>query len=234
MLAELVGGTLCGALGLMVYGVRGRTSSLFAPSVWRGARTRPSIALTFDDGPSELTPELLAILKEYGIRATFFQCGMNVRRLPQIAREVSSAGHEIGNHSDSHSRFSLRSRHFILDELLRAQKAIEEATGVKPVYFRAPYGARWFGLRQAQHQLNLLGVMWSRIGRDWELPADRIVKRMQRGAANGAIFCLHDGRGVRPNPEIRPTIEAIRRIIPWCLERGYQFETMSQILCPTT
>ena len=94
---------------------------------WRGPRGRRAIALTFDDGPSESTPAILDILARHGVRATFFQCGANVERLPSIARAVRSAGHEIGNHSQTHPFFCLRSPRFMLDQLQRAQDSIEVA-----------------------------------------------------------------------------------------------------------
>src|SRR5690349_8579547 len=90
--------------GFMGYAVRGRSSTVFGPSVYRGDRNHRALALTFDDGPSESTPALLEILARQRVRATFFMCGQNVRRLPDIAREVADRGHEIGNHTDSHPR----------------------------------------------------------------------------------------------------------------------------------
>jgi peptidoglycan/xylan/chitin deacetylase (PgdA/CDA1 family) len=218
----------------MAWAVRGRSSSAFGPSVYRGARDRRAIALTFDDGPSESTPELLDALSGSGVTATFFLCGENVRRLAGVAREIAQRGHEIGSHSDTHDCWCLRSTGFIREKLLRAQQTITEATGTAPVYFRAPYGVRWFGLRKVQQQLGLTGVMWTAIGGDWKLPADKIVGRLRRAAVNGAIFCLHDGRENRPNPDIRPTLEAVRRLIPELSARGFRFETVSQIICPTT
>src|SRR5512143_3045032 len=100
MLIEAVGGAACAFAGWMAYGVRSRSSTLFAPLVWRGVADRRAIALTFDDGPSESTPKLLETLEREGVRATFFQCGANVRRLPRVTEAVARAGHEIGNHSD--------------------------------------------------------------------------------------------------------------------------------------
>src|SRR3984885_13587816 len=147
--------------GALAYGVRVPSCSWLAPSVFRGTDTRPAIALTFDDGPSESTAELLEILARYGARACFFQCGANVRRLPGVAREVAAAGHEIGNHTDPHPLLALRSSGFIYRELAAAQESIERSTGVRPRYFRAPYGARWFGLGAAQQRLGLRGGMWS-------------------------------------------------------------------------
>jgi peptidoglycan/xylan/chitin deacetylase (PgdA/CDA1 family) len=217
----------------MAYAVRGRSSSVLAPSVYKGTKTRPAIALTFDDGPSESTPELLSILERHGAPATFFQCGVNVRRLPAITREVAAAGHEIGNHSDTHPYLCFKNGRFIYDEVARAQDAIERGAGIRPRLFRAPYGVRWFGLREAQRRLHLLGVMWTTIGVDWKWTSDRVISLLDRSAANGAIFCLHDGRTVQPRPDIRVTLRAVEHIVPALLDKGYHFERVSDILCPT-
>ena len=227
-----LGGSACAACALMAYAVRGRSSAWLAPSVYRGSRQRRSIALTFDDGPSEGTNQLLQILNRYQAPATFFACGMNVKRLPAVARAVAAAGHEIGNHTYSHPALYLRSRRFIRDELGAAQSIIADTTGAVPTLFRAPFGARWFGLRQAQRELNLLGVMWTVLGLDWKLPADRIARRILSGAENGAILCLHDGRGAQSNPDIHETLEAVEQIVPVLQARGFTFQTVSQLLCP--
>jgi peptidoglycan/xylan/chitin deacetylase (PgdA/CDA1 family) len=232
MWIECMGGIACAGSGWLAYGVRGRSSSVFGPSVWRGAADRASIALTFDDGPSESTPELLALLAGHRARATFFQCGIHVRRLPGVAREVAAAGHEIGNHGDTHARLYFRTGRTIYGELAAAQEAICAATGVTPSLFRAPYGARWFGLRCAQRKLGLLGVMWTALGRDWRLSGPAVARRLAAAAANGAIFCLHDGRGADPRPDIGASLEAVRRLIPALQDAGYHFETVSEILCP--
>lgn len=232
MLMEILAGATCVAAGVMAYGVRGRSARLFGPSVWRGRGDRPSMALSFDDGPSESTLPLLDLLDRHRMRATFFQCGLNVERLPEIAREVAARGHEIGNHSHTHPRFYLRSGRFLYDELARAQSAISETTGIEPRLFRAPRGVRWPGLGQAQSRLGLLGVMWTVAGRDWALPAEGIAGRLIRGARNGAILCLHDGREVRPRPDVGPMLEALGRVIPVLEARGFRFETVSELLCP--
>jgi peptidoglycan-N-acetylglucosamine deacetylase len=217
----------------MGYAVRGRSSALLAPSVYRGCRHRKSIALTFDDGPSEGTTQLLEILNRYRAPATFFVCGMNVERLPGVARAVVGAGHEIGNHSYSHPALYLRSSRFICQELSAAQSIISDTTGTAPRLFRAPFGVRWFGLAEAQRRLSLLGVMWTVLGRDWKLAASRIAGRVLAGAQNGAIICLHDGRRLQAKPDIGATLEAVSRIVPVLQSQGFAFETVSQLLCPT-
>ena len=232
VLGEAVASSVGGAAALMAYAVRGPSSSLFGPSVYRGVRQRRALALTFDDGPSESTPEILRILAEYKIHATFFQCGANIRRLPDVARAVAESGHEIGNHSDTHPHLFFRSTETIRNEFARAQDTIEDTLGIAPALMRPPFGVRWFGFRAAQQNLHLLGVMWTVIGKDWKLDARAIAGRLLRGARNGAILCVHDGRELARRPDISPTIEALRRTLPELLERGYRFETVSQILCP--
>ncbi len=217
---------------LMAWAVRGRSAAVFGPSVWRGPREQRAIALTFDDGPSEGTPRILEILARHNVPATFFQCGTNVERLPEIARAVLDAGHVIGNHSHTHPRFSLRSPRFIEEEMRLAQEVIEDRTGARPFWFRAPYGVRWFGLGGAQRRLGLMGVMWTVIGYDWSLKAGAVVKRVAGGVSNGAILCLHDGRELRVKPDIETTVEAVRRLVPLLLDQGYKFETVGRLICP--
>jgi len=218
------------AAGTMAWAVRGRSATVLAASVHRGDRSRPAIALTFDDGPSESTPALLEILEEHAVPATFFMCGRNIRRAPQIAREVAAAGHEIGNHTDSHASLQFRSPEFIFGELAVAQETIRSVTGRTATLFRPPYGVRWFGLRAAQRRLGLTGVMWTVIGRDWKWPASRIARLLLRNARNGAIMCLHDGRATERAPDIRPTLDAVAYIIPLLKERGFTFQTVTGIL----
>ena len=218
----------------MAWAVRGRSSSVFGPSVWRGTPGRRAIALTFDDGPSPATLEILDILAQYNAPATFFQCGANVLRAPDLSQTVCGGPHEIGNHSHTHRNFALRRTAEIVDEFARAQDAIVQTTSRAPTLMRAPYGVRWFGFRQMQQDLGLTGVMWTVIGNDWKLPAPAIAARVLSNTGDGAIICLHDGRAIQENPDISRTVEAVRRIVPALLERGYHFETVSQLLCRTT
>ena len=220
------------AAAFMGYAVRGRSSRVFGESYYHGDRTQTALALTFDDGPSESTPKLLEALDKYRVPATFFMCGANVRRCPDVAREVAARGHEVGNHTDSHARLDFKSPRFIYSEMKSAQATIQETTGATPHWFRAPYGVRWFGVAQAQELLGLRGVMWTVIGRDWRWPASRVSERVLKHAANGGIICLHDGRGVRPTPDLSSTIEAVEYTVPRLQERGFRFLTLTQLLCP--
>jgi peptidoglycan-N-acetylglucosamine deacetylase len=225
--------TATAAVAGMAWAVRGRSSAVFGPSVWRGEPGRKAIALTFDDGPGPATLQILDILARHNAPATFFQCGANVRRLPEAAREVAAAGHELGNHTDTHPFLHFKSRDFIYREIAAAQESIAEITGVRPRLFRAPFGVRWFGLRDAQQRLGLTGVMWTTLALDWKWPAGRVFERLLRGASNDAIFCLHDGRRIEKRPDIRVTLQTLRQLLPELMEQGFHFEKVTDILCPT-
>lgn len=240
MIRAVASAAAFGALGLAAYSVRGRSARVFGPSVYRGAGKRRSVAITFDDGPSEGSLRLIEYLNQRNVSATFFQCGKNVLRNPRIARTIHAQGHEIGNHTYSHPRLCpsltgkprLKSPNFIYSELSRTQKIIETEVGVTPTLFRAPYGLRWYGLRSAQKRLGLLGVMWTVIGHDWEWPGQRVAEYVLRRAAPGGIFCLHDGRDIQPRSDVSEMLSAVRRIVPILQDQGYSFETVSQLLRP--
>lgn len=230
-LAGLTAGAVIGGISAAAaYGSLSRSSQLFGPSVYRGPGRRNSIALTFDDGPSEGTQDLLDYLASENVFATFFQCGMNVRRLPHIAGKVAACGHQIGNHTYSHSKLPFKSREFIDYEFTEAQRIISFETGMAPMILRTPYGLRWVGMRDVQRKLSLLDVMWTVIGYDWRWDADRIAQHVLAHASRGGIICLHDGRGVERNPDISETIRAVRKIVPTLRDRGYSFEVVSDLM----
>ena len=226
----IAGVGLAAGAGLLAWAVRGRSSQLLAPSIWKGPTDRKVIALTFDDGPSESTPRILELLAQYDAKATFFQVGKNVERLPEICRQVIAAGCEVGNHSFTHPRFNFTSGQFQMEELSQTQAAIGKACGVTPRWFRAPYGVRWFGLGGAQQVCGLEGVTWTVIALDWKLTATAIQDRMLQRAENGAIFCFHDGRRTNAAPDIGATIAAMAVILPELRRRGYELVTLSQMM----
>ncbi|MBI3697171.1 MAG: polysaccharide deacetylase family protein [Acidobacteria bacterium] len=228
MLFEVTGAIA--AAVVLGHGVRGRSSRLFGPNVWRGPRDKRQIALTFDDGPSEATEQVLEVLDLFCVRATFFQCGKNVERRPALARQVHEQGHEIGNHTYSHPRLMACSPARIREEIGNTQKAIADATGAAPRWFRAPYGERWFGLRAALREHGLTGVMWTVMGNDWDWEAAEIAHHVVGHASNGGIVCLHDGDRVAERADRRNTVQALRDLIPRLYGRGFSFVTLGELL----
>lgn len=220
--------------------VHGHRSRVFGRAVRRGPAQRRSVALTFDDGPSPGTLPLLEYLAEQGIRATFFQCGLNVLRHREIAERVWDGGHEIGNHTFAHGRIpprlsrspNLRSPADIYRDLERTQEVLAEVTGEAPTLFRPPYGLRWFGLGRAQTRLGLTGVLWTAIGHDWEWPADRVARHVLQQVSPGGIVCLHDGRDIQQGVDVSEMLIAVKSIVAGLREQGYGFETVSELLRP--
>jgi peptidoglycan-N-acetylglucosamine deacetylase len=204
---------------------------MFAPSFHCGPADRPRLALTFDDGPSESTPELLDVLARHDVPATFFQCGVHVRRLPEIARAVLAAGHELGNHTNTHPMLAFATPSFMAAELLAAQQAFADVVDHQPRLFRPPYGVRWPGLGGVQRRLGLTSILWTVIGQDWRLTADAVADRVTRRAGHGGIVCLHDGRALKTKPDVAGTIRATDVIIARLADRGFQFTTVTDLLC---
>lgn len=186
--------------------------------------TRPVLALTFDDGPHpELTPKLLDILRQKGVRATFFVLGSNVAKYPEIARRIVAEGHEIANHSYSHPALTKLGSARLNDEVGGTCDIIQQVTGRRPASMRPPYGALNASVEHALLQnygLNI--VLWSVDPLDWKRPgASEVGRRLVAGARPGAILLAHD---IHPG-----TIEAIPEVITQLKAQGYTFATVGQL-----
>jgi peptidoglycan/xylan/chitin deacetylase (PgdA/CDA1 family) len=123
-----------------------------------------------------------------------------------------------------------RSPAFIWRDVHAGVEAIREITGVTPRWFRPPYGLRWLGLRGALARYDLHGIQWTVLAGDWKWPAERIVRYVARRVSNGSILCLHDGRDLAVDPDIRSTLDAVARLVPALLEQGWQFKTVGELL----
>jgi peptidoglycan-N-acetylglucosamine deacetylase len=178
-------------------------SQWFGQALCRLPADSKKVALTFDDGPSDpYTGQILDLLRERKVKATFFVCGQNVERHPNLARRIVAEGHTIGNHTYSHPFLYLLGRKAMAEEIDRAQLAIEKATGVRPKLFRPPYGIRWFGLFPLLRERGLRLIMWSGTGFDWKNGRDEIVASAVKALEPGAIILLHDGHGVRTGNQV--------------------------------
>jgi peptidoglycan/xylan/chitin deacetylase (PgdA/CDA1 family) len=209
------------------------SSRIFRPVVSRGPRDQRHVALTFDDGPSApFTEQILDALREKNVTATFFVCGDNAERHPEIVRRISREGHALGNHTYSHPFLLFKSRRKIAEEIDRAQKVIEKIAGVRPVLFRPPYGIRWPGLMPVLAERGMKMVMWSATGYDWKYKADAIVRATIEELKPGAVILLHDGREARPATEVdrSGTVAALPTIIDKAREAGFTFVSLQDFL----
>jgi len=217
----------------LAYACMAPTAEWFGPALIRGPAGSRHVFLTFDDGPAPpFTEQILDILAERKISATFFLCGQNVERHPEIARRIVREGHTIGNHTHSHPFLCPRSRKFMAREIDRAQDAIERVTGVRPTLFRPPYGARWFGLMPILRKRGLRLVMWSVAGFDWKYQTQAIIRATARKMHSGAVILLHDGHEQQPPGGIdqSSTVEALPAIIDAATQIGLSFAPIEKIM----
>jgi peptidoglycan/xylan/chitin deacetylase (PgdA/CDA1 family) len=224
---------LGGLLGLYVYAWSIPTLQLFASAILRGPADGIRIALTFDDGPcSGYTEQILEILRSHEVIATFFVCGQNVERCPEILRRVQAEGHTIGNHSYSHPFPFFRSRAFFAREIDLTQEAIEKVTGERPKFFRPPFGARWLGLHPVLKERGLRLVNWSDTGYDWKLDTEGIVRETLKTLGPGSIILLHDGGRAYPPERVdrSATVKALPAILEGAVKAGFTFVSLEELL----
>lgn len=181
------------------------------------------IALTFDDGPSGYTDDILAILKEKNAKATFFNLGGNAGAR---SKTVVDDGNQLASHTNQHMNLPTCDRDTLRSEITTAADAIEQASGVRPQMIRAPYGA--FTATEWARSADLIScnVLWNIDTRDWELPgASSITNNVLTNAYNGAIALMHDGGGNRSQD-----VEALPAIIDGLRADGYELVTVSELM----
>jgi peptidoglycan/xylan/chitin deacetylase (PgdA/CDA1 family) len=180
------------------------------------------VALTIDDGPSPVyTPQILQILRQYGIIASFAMIGQSAAAFPGVAQEVAAAGHVIVNHTLNHKDLSHMPAWGVQEEISRATDAIYAATGETPSMFRAPYGAWAPAVFSCCARAGLTPLSWSVDPADWSRPGvHAIVRDILSYTQSGSIILEHDGGGNRSQ-----TVAALKIWLPRLIEAGYQFTT---------
>lgn len=185
------------------------------------------VALTFDDGPHpRYTEEILDILDQYGIKATFFVIGKNAVLYDDVFRKCVQKGHEIGNHTYSHKSAKNCVYEELKKEALHTNSIIEGITHKKTALFRPPTGFYNENCLRLSRELGFNTVLWNIDTRDWaHTPADKIVSNIKRNVKNGSIILFHD-YVTYPSP----TPCALSAIIPFLISRGYRFLTVSELI----
>lgn len=190
---------------------------LYPKALWRINPTERVVYLTFDDGPiPEVTPRVLEILRNYGVKATFFMVGDNVRKYPEVFEMVKSDGHRLGNHTFNHLGGI---KHSTKDYVLNIHKA---NAYIHSDLFRPPHG--WLRHRQYYFlKRHYKLVMWDLVTRDYSkrLNADDVFENVRRYARPGSIITFHDS--LRSVPKLW---SALPRSIEWLLADGYEFRVI--------
>jgi chitin deacetylase len=185
------------------------------------------VALTFDDAPTEYIEEVLRILSEKDIKATFYTIGQSIEKYPDQTKEIIEQGHELGNHTYSHQWLVLKSPSFVENEIETTNQLIRKAGYLGEITFRPPYGKKLFILPWYLQQNNIRTIMWD-IEADSYYPgnSELIRKYTVEKTKPGSIILLHpfcEGK-------CRADREALQKIIDELIVKGYRFVTISELL----
>jgi peptidoglycan-N-acetylglucosamine deacetylase len=185
---------------------------------------KPSLLLTFDDGPHpSTTPMLLELLAQQGVKATFFLVGSNCRRYPALVQRIHAAGHTLGNHTYNHVLLPFLQRKQLQEEVVRTNHLIEDLTGEPSRLFRPPYGLMDERTAACLKQQSMSAVYWGAAPEDWLTPGSkRIVRRVMWRISDGTLIVLHEGEHLCDQ-----TISATREIISRSKLLGYQFSQVN-------
>ncbi|KOG30094.1 polysaccharide deacetylase family protein [Streptomyces resistomycificus] len=183
---------------------------------------RRGVNITIDDGPDPVwTPQVLDVLREHGVKATFCMVGTQAQAHPDLVKKVVAAGHRLCDHSVSHdTTMDKQSQAYQSQQILDAERMITEASGgVRPMYYRAPGGAFTPYSRTLAASRGMRPLGWNVDTKDFERPGtDAIVATVERELPGGPTLLFHDAGGDRSQ-----TVEALRRLLPQLKEQGYSF-----------
>ncbi|OIJ20793.1 chitooligosaccharide deacetylase [Anaerobacillus alkalidiazotrophicus] len=199
--------------------------------VLQGPTTENRIALTFDDGPDpRFSEQVLDVLREYNIPATFFVMGSRAVAYPEIVERMVAEGHIIGNHTYFHPNLVKEADLDTLErEVTRTEDVLNEILGYRTRLFRAPYGFLYNELVEKLAELNYSIIVWSVDSLDWEEePPAEIAANVLNHVHPGAIILMHDGGDW--DADRTNTIESLRQIIPTLQQQGYEFVTVPELL----
>ena len=184
------------------------------------------MALTFDDGPSEYTPKILAILKEKGVHATFYNLGNSANKYPDYTKRLVEEGNELASHTMRHQNLPTLDRESLRSEITKAFDVVNKASGKTVQMIRAPYGAFTATEWGRCGDLISCNVLWNIDTLDWKRPgADAIKNNVLSHAKNGRIVLMHDGGGDRSQD-----VDALPGIIDGLTQAGYKLVTVQELM----
>ncbi len=191
--------------------------------IYRGNAQKPMVALLINVAwGNEYIADLLRILDEGNIKATFFFDGSWVKKQPDLAKLIYSFGHEVGNHAYSHPDLSKFSKEQTIDELKKTNDIIEQTINVRPKWFAPPSGSYNMGTVLVAEQLGMKTILWTVDTIDWKNPEPQgMAKRVLGDIGNGSMILMHPTKS---------TVEGLGTIILGIKEKGYQIGTVSELM----
>ena len=221
---------LCLALVLTVITVAAGSVSIFAGEerhlpIYCVETDKKQIAISFDAAwGNDDTETIINILKEYDVPATFFVVGAWVDKYPESVKQLSDAGHQVQNHSNTHPYMTQMSKAQITDEVECCNEKIKKITGVCPTLLRPPYGDYNNSVVDAVSSLDMYAIQWSVDSLDWKdsSTADSICKRVTSKVCPGSIVLFHN--------DAKHTPEALPTILKCLKDDGYEFVFISDLI----
>jgi len=188
------------------------------------------VALTFDDGPDVCyTPQILDILKQNNVKATFFIVGLNAQSHPEMIRRIVSEGHAIGNHTWDHPVLSKLSADKVKEEVQKTEQLLYNITGLKTAMFRPPYGSITPQLINEISSLGYRIIDWSVDTRDWDkTPVSQIMDHVSNEIYPGGIILQHCSGS--ESEHLSNTVKALPQIISLLKRQGYNFVMVQDLL----
>jgi peptidoglycan/xylan/chitin deacetylase (PgdA/CDA1 family) len=211
---------------------KSNTFQFFGEIIPRVNTDQKVVALTLDDAPSPFSDEVLGILAEKNVKATFYVIGKNLEEYPQEGKNIVNSGHELGNHSYSHQRFLLKSLSFVDTEIQRTNQSIREAGYQGEITFRPPYGKKLFILPWYLDRHNIKTITW-------DVQPDSYTSNLEEGEEKVQFLVNHTLQNTQPGSIIllhpfcntcASDRQALGQIIDGLQEKGYRFVTISELL----
>jgi peptidoglycan/xylan/chitin deacetylase (PgdA/CDA1 family) len=207
----------------LLHNLRSEINQNIGAEIAQGPRSSKEIAFTFDDGPNERTQYLLALLAKLHISATFFVVGFRAEEQPELIRAMVAGGHEVENHSYTHTRFNTLNTPQIEEELSKTSAIIRAITGKPSIYFRPPGGHAGPQTIRAAEKLGLTGIFWTALCSPYEgARSPELAGYVIRSASNGGIVLMHNGE---PGE-----MSALPEIVSALRAKGFKFVTISELL----
>jgi peptidoglycan/xylan/chitin deacetylase (PgdA/CDA1 family) len=229
-------GLIVVATGTLVYAgynTMAPRSQLYGRTFIGTGAGKRELALTFDDGPNDpYTLQLLEVLSQYNVKATFFLIGKYVDQRPDIVREMVAAGHIVANHTYTHPNLICQSQTQFQEELSRCERTLGDAVGENHApLFRPPFGGRRPAVFRTLKKAGLKPIMWSVTGYDWSAKSPTEIERnVTKRVRGGDVVLLHDGGHLAFGTNRAFTVKATERLIARYQGEGYTFPTIPEMM----
>ena len=205
----------------------------FCPQIVFGIKTEEKVvALTFDDGPHPIfTIELLKLLAEFNVKATFFVSGKNIEQHKDLVKQIVDNGHELGNHAYSHRNMIFKTTSFIRNEIVKTDDLIKSCGADVPNIVRPPFGRFLLSALYVFCKLKKKVILWNIPTKDYKAKHPKlIVRKVYRKLKPGGIIVMHDAGKDNSKVDRSVSLQAVRSLLSELPQKGFRFVTISELL----